>query len=131
MKNKYLAVVLSLVVVIVVVYLVISGKSTEPLQRQLHQPAPQTQHQYSTGSRPGPSLNPARSASPGTAAAVGQGGPIIDYHSEILLERIQPELAEPYPKRELPLEFGTIIFSRRPVEASPQDHESSLEQRQR
>lgn len=130
MNNKYLAVVLSLVAVIVAVYLVLSRKSGERVQGQYHQPAPQAQPLYSTGSRPGPSLNPA-SSSPGTAAAVGQGGPIIDYHSEILLERIQPELAEPYPKRELPLEFGASIFSRGPVEESTQDQAGPLEQRWR
>lgn len=46
------------------------------------------------------------------------GGLIIDYDSEILLNHVQADLAEPFPKKELPPEFGINIFSKEkyPVE---------------
>ena len=37
---------------------------------------------------------------------------IIDYNSEVLLNRINPELTEPFPKKDLPPEFGRKIFSK-------------------
>ena len=37
---------------------------------------------------------------------------IIDYNSEVLLNRIDPEFTEPFPKKELSPEFGRIIFFR-------------------
>jgi len=37
---------------------------------------------------------------------------VIDYNSEVLLNRIDPELTEPFPQKELPPEFSTIIFSK-------------------
>lgn len=49
-------------------------------------------------------------------AGVGKGSEknqeslIIDYHSEVLLNRIDPELTEPFPKKELPPEFGRKIL---------------------
>jgi hypothetical protein len=38
---------------------------------------------------------------------------IIDYDSEALLNRIDPGLTEPFPKKELPPEFGRKIFAKR------------------
>jgi hypothetical protein len=35
---------------------------------------------------------------------------VIDYNSEVLLNRIDPELTESFPKKELPHEFGSKIF---------------------
>jgi hypothetical protein len=35
---------------------------------------------------------------------------IIDYNSEVLLNRIDPEFTEPFPKKELPPEFRSNIF---------------------
>ena len=35
---------------------------------------------------------------------------IIDHNSEVLLNRINPEFTEPFPKKELPPEFGRKIF---------------------
>jgi hypothetical protein len=37
---------------------------------------------------------------------------IIDYNSEVLLNRIDPEFTEPFPKKELPTEFSSNIFSK-------------------
>jgi hypothetical protein len=117
MNNKYLAIVLSVVAVIVVLYQIFFRKPAEQIQRQLNQPVPQSQPHYSSGSRPGT----AASASPGTAAGGEQSGPIIDYNSEILLKRIPPELTASYSRRELPPEFGKDIFSRGIAEASTPD----------
>jgi hypothetical protein len=38
---------------------------------------------------------------------------VIDYDSEVLLNHIDPELTEPFPKTELPPEFGRKIFTKR------------------
>jgi hypothetical protein len=42
-----------------------------------------------------------------------QEGLIIDYNSEVLLNRIDPELTEPFPKKKLPSKFGIKIFSKK------------------
>ncbi len=38
---------------------------------------------------------------------------VIDYESEVLLNRIDPALTEPFPKKELPAKFGRKLFTRR------------------
>ena len=134
MNNKYLAIVLSIVAVIVVVYQVFLRKPTDSIRQQLNQPQ-QTQPMFSThgtsgtsgtgggggvtsgesdGNGTGPGTAVDRGTTPATtynAQQTGDNGLIIDYNSELLLKRIEPELAVPYSKKELPTEFGQEIFS--------------------
>lgn len=120
LNNKKLAVSLSIIAVLVVVYQVFFNKPEPPPNRQAG-----IQQPLVTSSNPSPS-NPAPSGntgptSPGLQPGLNNGSTgqplsnndsiVIDYNSPILLERITFEMAEPYPKTELPPEYGKPIFS--------------------
>jgi hypothetical protein len=64
-------------------------------------------------SRAQPQPQPVSSPSPseGSQTIVDDGGPVIDFNSEILLKRIPAEMIEKVPDRELPDAFGRPIFS--------------------
>jgi hypothetical protein len=123
MNNKYLAVALSIIAVVVVVYQVFLRKTTTSIKQQLDQPREQAESLYSPQGRPGQPVNrdeAARSPQSSTAAVpgslqrkeAGSGAPIIDYSSEVLLKRIDPQWTLPYPQKELSSEFKTKLFSR-------------------
>lgn len=127
LNNKYLAVVLSVVAVAVVVYQVFIRKPdnvtrptqdkpmftaqgrprpAQPAPPQSQAPPPQSYQApapQDDGSSPSPGM---RTPTTGTS-----DGLIIDFNSEILLERIDPQIMQPYPKQQLPNQFGTPIFS--------------------
>ena len=123
MNNKYLAIVLSIVAVIVVIYQVFLRKPTKNIQQQVNQSQQQAEPMYSTTGRAvqpvktGQSPTAPHPLRPKTTARAildsenSDEGLIIDYNSEVLLKRISLEMLEPYTKKELPTEFGRKIFS--------------------
>ena len=98
LNNKYLAVVLAVVAVVAVVYQVFFNKPAEPSARQVNPEAVQ--------SRPAVSLSPAQETAPGK-----DGDLIIDFASPILLKRVYENPMGKFPRRELPDQFGRVIFS--------------------
>ncbi len=120
LNNKKLAVSLSIIAVAVVVYQVFFNKPEPPVNRQAEIQQPLVTTSNPSPSNPAPSGNTG-STSPGLQPANNSGNTgqpisnndsiVIDYNSPILLERITFEMAEPYPKTELPPEYGKPIFS--------------------
>lgn len=130
MNNKYLAIVLAVVAVIVVFYQIFLRKPTENIQKKINQPVQQPPSLYTPKSkridtpikkastvkrtlnqRPISDFRSSISKEK-TIQKTEESGLIIDYNSEILLERIQAEMATPNAKRELDDVFGKQIFSR-------------------
>jgi len=121
LNNKKLAIVLSVVAVVLLVYQIFFNKSTPDYKRHTEassvsaknikpsQAAPvqqsptQTQQSQSTQSTASSADSP--------AVIDGGGGPLIDANSPILLKRIPVEMAEPYPLENLPDEYGLPIFT--------------------
>jgi hypothetical protein len=119
MNNKYLAIVLSIVAVLVVIYQAFLRKPTKSIQQQMNQ-SREAGAMYSTVGRQSETARgnksvPSPSDSPSAAVKSGEKkveGLVIDYNSRLLWERINPELAIPYSKQELPDDFGVKIFTR-------------------
>lgn len=144
LNNKYLAVILSIVAVVVVVYQVAFRKPNKPARQ--HQtaaadlntaavpatgPDPAAPPAGTAGltnttdpaSGPDPTAGTAGTAIAGTGAAGAagldnEGAPVIDFNSPILLQRVYENPMEPYPRRELTQQFGKNIFA--PPEPEPQ-----------
>ncbi len=123
MNNKYLAIVLAVAAVLIVVYQVAFNKKKPRRQTQqkplITQPAqPQSQPQTQPQGQPAPAATPptvarsSRKAAPVEAPRKPHEGLQIDYNSPILLTRVTDNPIEPYPKEELPQQFGATIFSK-------------------
>lgn len=123
LNNKYLAVGLSIAAVVVVSYQVFFNKPTKPVRQPMQDQPMFSQRGKSNQPHP-PVATPAPAPPAPTTATPGKqmgdsaqpppqtDGLTIDYHSEILLSRISPDMVESYPRQELPQEFGTTIFSK-------------------
>jgi hypothetical protein len=107
LNNKYLAIGLSIAAVLIVVYQVFINK---PQGAQTAKPQPQK-----------PAFVPVapaqKAASQPTHEAETDNGLVIDFNSPLLLKRIEPDMTLPYPRQELPKEYGADIFSGGGVEA--------------
>jgi len=97
LNNKYLAVVLAVVAVVVAVYQVFFNKPAKPA-RQVNPAAVRP--------RPAVSPSPVQNTDPGK-----DGDLIIDFASPILLKRVYENPMGKFPRRELPDQFGRAIFS--------------------
>ncbi len=110
LNNKKLAIILSIIAVIVVVYQVFIRKPSTGIQTPVSQqpafsPSPRVQ--------PPPASSGTGQPNPTAAARSEKNSEslTVDYNSTLLLDRVNPETAFPYPKQELPREFGIDIFS--------------------
>ena len=115
LDNKYLAVGLSIAAVVVVGYQVFLRKPTKPVRKPMEN-QPMFSTRGTSNPTPPPALNrPQQSAAqqPGTGmAAAADQDVIIDYNSEILLQRITADQVQPYPREESPRQLGLAIFTR-------------------
>lgn len=116
LKNKYVAIVLAIVAVVVVVYQFFlrepEGSGIKPsthVQAAGMQPKPAAGMQSRSAAGPAPQVGGTTAPKPGQP--VSQDAPEIDYDSPILLQRVYDNPIEPYPRRELPDEYGTPIFT--------------------
>lgn len=130
LNNKYLAVGLSIAAVVVVSYQVFFNKPTELVRQPMKDQPMFSQRGKSNQPHPPvttPSPDPA--VSPGSREQAGDSfqpppdtdGLTIDYHSEVLLKRISPDAVQPYPRQELPQEFGSGIFSKKEEASETQE----------
>lgn len=122
LNNKYLAIVLSIIAIFVVVYQVFIRKPekvTRPLpnepiistQGRPNQVVPPVSTPPQTGDSSDESDSPApRSMNP-PSVLTATDGLVIDFNSDILQKRVEPGMNEPFPRSELPEEFGAPIFS--------------------
>lgn len=116
MNNKYLAIVLAVVAVIVVVYQLAFRKEAAPAVRPgMQQAAP------APGNTPPPAPKASQQTQPSSAPTSGIAGfpadtapeqdiPIIDFNTPLLLERVMQNPIEPYPREELEPEYGAPLF---------------------
>ncbi len=116
LNNKYLAVGLSITAVVVVSYQIFFNKPTQPARQPMKNQPMFSQQGKSAGTTPPPRPKPAVAESQQTAGSSTGQGLVIDYNSEILLQRVPPEAVEPYPRQELEQEFGGDVFSKGEVE---------------
>ncbi len=113
LNNKYLAIGLSVAAVVIVSYQLFFNKTKETMQTKQQSPTPAVvQTIPATTPAPQPSATLPNTTAPisDTANNTTDEGPPIDYHSEILLKRIKPELVRPFLPREITPEFGSQIF---------------------
>ncbi|MCP5103646.1 MAG: hypothetical protein GY950_09720 [bacterium] len=122
LNNKYLAIVLSVVAVIAVVYQVFFSKDDKKTKPPVRQAAAQVQPAAVPVS-PTPTGRPAASGAGNTVDTGGDAaqGAVIDFDSPLLLQRVYETPMEYYPKRPLPREFGGGIFALPPDDTIPDE----------
>ncbi len=101
LNNKKLAVGLSIAAVVVVAYQVFINKPNQPAMNR-----PQAEPVVSTSTHTGGENMPGSSPHPQAVENVE-----IDFNSQALLKRISPESTVPYPRNDIPSEFGAKIFT--------------------
>jgi len=115
MNNKYLAVGLSIVAVLVVFYQIFLRKpDSNKNQQQINQPLSQPMSSAQSG-HGGSKSNGESPGNPAASDINNDSGLIIDYNSDLLLKRIDPELVIPFAKREIPAQFGKEILVSRDI----------------
>jgi hypothetical protein len=147
LNNKYLAIGLSIVAVVVVTYQIFLRKpeprrpktqvspgiaKTSPKRSapQTQPPGPPVVTPPPVTSSPSvdpaldPAADPAANMNTGTQPTAQQSGMMIDFNSPVLLNRVPPEMAIDFPKQELPELIGVPIFSRG---LSPEDTPTQTE----
>ena len=111
LNNKYLAIVLAAVALLVVAYQVFFNKPSKPEKPRVVPAAEQTRPAVT------PSSNQRTAISPRTPRTVPETSPqkddglVIDFASPILLKRVYENPLEKFPRRELSDQFGRAIFS--------------------
>ena len=130
LNNKYLAIVLVIAAAALVVYQVFFNKDEpKPIRKQaahLQQPG-QTAAAPPTGSSSaGRAEQKRQPQQPRQQTSQSADDIVIDFHSPMLLKRVYEDPMEPYPRRELPREFGTGIFAA-PPEKEPAPEEPVYE----
>jgi hypothetical protein len=131
LNNKYLAIVLAIAAVLVVFYQVFLRKPAKSVRRPARpaaeaaapagMPPAGTQTAQTPAAGPRGAVPPAGDMGPSAPAGTGsqEEGLVIDNDSPILLKRVYENPMEPYPRRDLPPEFGRPIFSPPEPEAKP------------
>ena len=112
LNNKYLAIVLSVIAVVAVVYQVFFNKTSAPVVNRGQSSEASTTPAFTPPTHP---ESGTLSQAPTTTGLQDNGeGPVIDADSPILLKRVYDEPLEKYPRQELPDEYGRDIFSAPP-----------------
>jgi hypothetical protein len=112
LNNKYLAIVLSVIAVVAVVYQVFFNKTSTPAVNRARASEASRTPAFTPPPQPEPGALPQALAT--TSPQDNGEGPVIDADSPILLKRVYDEPLEKYPRQELPEEYGRDIFSAPP-----------------